>query len=185
MLFQTAWSQAQINVRLKKDPLTFNVQFSALRCVCMISGAEWSSKHQIGSSEAELICFHLQWKLPRAPCKNCASRPVTLGFCVAEDISTALFHCVRVHVFLYFSGGRNIVVTGSGFDLIQTAVMKVQAGNITTIEVRLASLFLSVYGHLLPQSPCRSSTSNSHHCLCSVLWISSFFLVLLSNSSLF
>lgn len=153
--------------------------------VCMISSAEWNRKHQIGSSEAELICFRLQWKLPRVRCKNCAFRSVTLGFCVAEDISTALFHCMRLYMFLYFSGGRNIVVTGSGFDLIQTAVMKVQAGNITTIEVRLASLFLSVYCLLLPQSPCRSSTSKSHHGLSPILWISSFFLVLLCNSSLF
>uniref|UniRef100_A0A8C4HTN9 Plexin b2b n=1 Tax=Dicentrarchus labrax TaxID=13489 RepID=A0A8C4HTN9_DICLA len=32
-------------------------------------------------------------------------------------------------------GGRNIVVTGSGFDLIQTAVMKVHGDNSTAIEV--------------------------------------------------
>lgn len=36
-----------------------------------------------------------------------------------------------------FSGGRNIVVTGSGFDLIQTAVMKVQGDNSVAFEVCL------------------------------------------------
>ncbi|XP_075894183.1 plexin-B2b isoform X2 [Nelusetta ayraudi] len=34
----------------------------------------------------------------------------------------------------FVCGGRNIVVTGSGFDLIQTAVMKVQVGNLTAME---------------------------------------------------
>uniref|UniRef100_A0A665XB11 Sema domain-containing protein n=1 Tax=Echeneis naucrates TaxID=173247 RepID=A0A665XB11_ECHNA len=40
------------------------------------------------------------------------------------------FFCVQS-----ISGGRNIVVTGSGFNLIQTAVMKVQGDNFTAIEV--------------------------------------------------
>uniref|UniRef100_A0A8C4HT78 Plexin b2b n=1 Tax=Dicentrarchus labrax TaxID=13489 RepID=A0A8C4HT78_DICLA len=35
----------------------------------------------------------------------------------------------------FVCGGRNIVVTGSGFDLIQTAVMKVHGDNSTAIEV--------------------------------------------------
>ncbi|XP_041853030.1 plexin-B2b [Melanotaenia boesemani] len=34
----------------------------------------------------------------------------------------------------FVCGGRNIVVTGSGFDLIQTAVIKVQGDNISAIE---------------------------------------------------
>uniref|UniRef100_A0A3Q1FTE5 Plexin b2b n=1 Tax=Acanthochromis polyacanthus TaxID=80966 RepID=A0A3Q1FTE5_9TELE len=34
----------------------------------------------------------------------------------------------------FVCGGRNIVVTGSGFDLIQTAVMRVQGGNLTASE---------------------------------------------------
>ncbi|KAM3608882.1 uncharacterized protein V6R79_006210 [Siganus canaliculatus] len=34
----------------------------------------------------------------------------------------------------FVCGGRNIVVTGSGFDLIQTAVMKVQRNNVTSFE---------------------------------------------------
>uniref|UniRef100_A0A665XBS7 Sema domain-containing protein n=1 Tax=Echeneis naucrates TaxID=173247 RepID=A0A665XBS7_ECHNA len=37
--------------------------------------------------------------------------------------------------FFCVHGGRNIVVTGSGFNLIQTAVMKVQGDNFTAIEV--------------------------------------------------
>lgn len=40
-----------------------------------------------------------------------------------------------------FSGGRNIVVIGSGFDLIQTAVMKVQGDNVTTLEVSILLLY--------------------------------------------
>uniref|UniRef100_A0A665XB86 Sema domain-containing protein n=1 Tax=Echeneis naucrates TaxID=173247 RepID=A0A665XB86_ECHNA len=39
----------------------------------------------------------------------------------------------------FVCGGRNIVVTGSGFNLIQTAVMKVQGDNFTAIEVSVAS----------------------------------------------
>ncbi|XP_014842933.1 PREDICTED: plexin-B2 [Poecilia mexicana] len=35
----------------------------------------------------------------------------------------------------FVCGGRNIVVTGSGFDLIQTAVMKVQGDNSSSVEV--------------------------------------------------
>ncbi|XP_022611595.1 plexin-B2 [Seriola dumerili] len=35
----------------------------------------------------------------------------------------------------FVCGGRNIVVTGSGFDLIQTAVMKVQGDNVTAFEM--------------------------------------------------
>uniref|UniRef100_A0AAQ4PD71 Plexin b2b n=1 Tax=Gasterosteus aculeatus aculeatus TaxID=481459 RepID=A0AAQ4PD71_GASAC len=38
-------------------------------------------------------------------------------------------------------GGRNIVVTGSGFDLIQTAFLKVQADNSIAFEVCLPLLF--------------------------------------------
>uniref|UniRef100_A0A7N6B4U2 Sema domain-containing protein n=1 Tax=Anabas testudineus TaxID=64144 RepID=A0A7N6B4U2_ANATE len=34
----------------------------------------------------------------------------------------------------FVCGGRNILVTGSGFDLIQTAVMKVQGDNVTAFE---------------------------------------------------
>ncbi|XP_029009436.1 plexin-B2b [Betta splendens] len=34
----------------------------------------------------------------------------------------------------FVCGGRNIFVTGSGFDLIQTAIMKVQGGNVTSFE---------------------------------------------------
>ncbi|CAG08637.1 unnamed protein product [Tetraodon nigroviridis] len=35
----------------------------------------------------------------------------------------------------FVCGGRNIVVTGSGFDFIQTAVMKVHGNNMTAVEV--------------------------------------------------
>lgn len=34
------------------------------------------------------------------------------------------------------------MVTGSGFDLIQTAVMKVQGDNLTAFEVPVSILFL-------------------------------------------
>lgn len=50
-----------------------------------------------------------------------------------------------------FSGGRNIVVTGSGFDLIQTAVMKVHRDNSTSSEVCASSISFSIpfiYQHL-------------------------------------
>ena len=40
-----------------------------------------------------------------------------------------------------FSGGRNIVVTGSGFDLVQTAVLKVQGDNSQAFEVCLSFVF--------------------------------------------
>uniref|UniRef100_A0A3Q3JHN6 Sema domain-containing protein n=1 Tax=Monopterus albus TaxID=43700 RepID=A0A3Q3JHN6_MONAL len=36
----------------------------------------------------------------------------------------------------FVCGGRNIVVTGSGFDLIQTAIMKVQGDKSTALEIR-------------------------------------------------
>ncbi|XP_038136353.1 LOW QUALITY PROTEIN: plexin-B2b [Cyprinodon tularosa] len=35
----------------------------------------------------------------------------------------------------FVCGGRNITVTGSGFDLIQSAVMEVQGGNLSAVEV--------------------------------------------------
>lgn len=44
----------------------------------------------------------------------------------------------------FFSGGRIIVVTGSGFDLIQTAVMKIQGENMTAFEVCVFSISLSL-----------------------------------------
>ncbi len=36
------------------------------------------------------------------------------------------------------------MVTGSGFDLIQTAVMKVQRDNITAVEVCVSSISFSI-----------------------------------------
>uniref|UniRef100_A0A8D3DRN3 Plexin b2b n=1 Tax=Scophthalmus maximus TaxID=52904 RepID=A0A8D3DRN3_SCOMX len=45
------------------------------------------------------------------------------------------FWSVYVCLCVSFSGGRNIVVTGSGFDLIQSAVMMVRGDNSTTFEV--------------------------------------------------
>lgn len=70
------------------------------------------------------------------------------GLCEAGGASEALLvfsvcACVFfLYIFFQFnsSGGRNIVVTGSGFDLIQTAVMKVQVGNLTAIEVTLTEI---------------------------------------------
>uniref|UniRef100_A0A674NHH1 Plexin b2b n=1 Tax=Takifugu rubripes TaxID=31033 RepID=A0A674NHH1_TAKRU len=38
----------------------------------------------------------------------------------------------------FVCGGRTIAVTGSGFDFIQTAVMKVNGSNMTVVEVRVA-----------------------------------------------
>uniref|UniRef100_A0A7N8XJR3 Plexin b2b n=1 Tax=Mastacembelus armatus TaxID=205130 RepID=A0A7N8XJR3_9TELE len=67
--------------------------------------------------------------------------------CVTQVCLCSYMLCVLVfiHMFVCFSGGRNIVVTGSGFDLIQTAVMKVHGDKSTAIEV---SVFL-IYQHLL------------------------------------
>lgn len=66
-------------------------------------------------------------------------------------------------------------MTGSGFDLIQTAVMKVQGKNLTVFEVRAQYLpfhflFLFIFCHLLSSSV----TSESHHSSCARLKIRSF-----------
>lgn len=37
--------------------------------------------------------------------------------------------------FVCYSGGRNIVVMGSSFDLIQTAIMRVGGDGVTAFEV--------------------------------------------------
>lgn len=49
---------------------------------------------------------------------------------------------VLICVYFLFSGGRNILVTGSNFDIIQTAVMMVQGENFTVTEVPESILFL-------------------------------------------
>uniref|UniRef100_A0A669BT93 Plexin b2b n=1 Tax=Oreochromis niloticus TaxID=8128 RepID=A0A669BT93_ORENI len=53
-----------------------------------------------------------------------------------EDVQVTIggVNC-SICLFVCFSGGRNIVVTGSGFDIIQTAIMKVQGGNWSASEV--------------------------------------------------
>lgn len=82
-------------------------------------------------------------------------------YCVVDCL------CICVCVCLFFSGGRNITVTGSGFDLIQTAVMKVHGDNLTAFEVPVSILFLfplfigislSIF-----HSARWSSTSKRHH----------------------
>lgn len=96
----------------------------------------WNNRQQTGCLQAKLICFHLWWKSPKVQFKNCVCLPITL------PMSLSLWGCVYlcwfnvfVAVHVCFSGGRNIVVTGSGFDLIQTAVMKVQGENSAALEV--------------------------------------------------
>lgn len=62
---------------------------------------------------------------------------------MVKDIWTYMFYCAVEcpYMCFLFSGGRNILVTGSGFDLIQTAVMMVQGENFTVSEVSKSILF--------------------------------------------
>uniref|UniRef100_A0A3B4YIV1 Plexin b2b n=1 Tax=Seriola lalandi dorsalis TaxID=1841481 RepID=A0A3B4YIV1_SERLL len=61
----------------------------------------------------------------------------------------------------FVCGGRNIVVTGSGFDLIQTAVMKVQGDNVTAFEVS-TPFYLSNDTVIQFQSPTINSSLSQH-----------------------
>uniref|UniRef100_A0AAZ1XBF3 Sema domain-containing protein n=1 Tax=Oreochromis aureus TaxID=47969 RepID=A0AAZ1XBF3_OREAU len=56
----------------------------------------------------------------------------------------------------FVCGGRNIVVTGSGFDIIQTAIMKVQGGNWSASEVPKNDTVIQF------QSPKVNSSLNQH-----------------------
>uniref|UniRef100_A0A8C6WQD5 Plexin b2b n=1 Tax=Neogobius melanostomus TaxID=47308 RepID=A0A8C6WQD5_9GOBI len=58
-------------------------------------------------------------------------------------------------------GGRNIVVTGSGFNLIQTALIKVQGDNSMALEVSVSSYFSHCLdrGFVLALDKCFSSSS--------------------------
>uniref|UniRef100_A0A3Q3ND71 Plexin b2b n=1 Tax=Mastacembelus armatus TaxID=205130 RepID=A0A3Q3ND71_9TELE len=56
----------------------------------------------------------------------------------------------------FVCGGRNIVVTGSGFDLIQTAVMKVHGDKSTAIEVSKNDTVIQF------RSPTVNNTLNQH-----------------------
>lgn len=111
----------------------------------VIRHAGWNNRQQIGCSQAKLICFHLLWKLLQVQCLH-----VTLSLslcderyqCVTHELS--VFYCAACLyvclLFCVFSGGRNIVVTGSGFDLIQSAVMMVQGDNMKAYEVCVSSI---------------------------------------------
>uniref|UniRef100_A0A3B4VMQ4 Plexin b2b n=1 Tax=Seriola dumerili TaxID=41447 RepID=A0A3B4VMQ4_SERDU len=61
----------------------------------------------------------------------------------------------------FVCGGRNIVVTGSGFDLIQTAVMKVQGDNVTAFEVS-TPFYLSNDTVIQFHSPTINSSLSQH-----------------------
>uniref|UniRef100_A0AAX7THJ5 Sema domain-containing protein n=1 Tax=Astatotilapia calliptera TaxID=8154 RepID=A0AAX7THJ5_ASTCA len=56
----------------------------------------------------------------------------------------------------FVCGGRNIVVTGSGFDIIQTAIMKVQGGNWSASEVPKNDTVIQF------QSPTVNGSLNQH-----------------------
>lgn len=122
--------------------LAFSVQLKALGRV-WLGTQTGNNRQQIGCSQAKLICFHLQWRLPQVQFKNCVCLPVTLPMSLSlcgwiyiySKMCFTVLWCVCV-----FSGGRNIVVTGSGFDIIQTAVLKVNGDNSTAFEV-CASIF--------------------------------------------
>lgn len=64
------------------------------------------------------------------------SFPVILLICTSCFYAACKTNAQYV-CFCVFSGGRNIVVTGSGFDLIQNAIMKVQGDNSSTVEVSI------------------------------------------------
>uniref|UniRef100_A0A669CDX1 Plexin b2b n=1 Tax=Oreochromis niloticus TaxID=8128 RepID=A0A669CDX1_ORENI len=58
----------------------------------------------------------------------------------------------------FVCGGRNIVVTGSGFDIIQTAIMKVQGGNWSASE----PAYMKNDTVIQFQSPKVNSSANQH-----------------------
>lgn len=101
-----------------------------------------NKRQQIGATQAKLICFHLCKNEPRWNVRSVfvfLCLPYMLG-CVC-GLHANVFCC---WLFCFGSGGRNIVVTGSGFDFIQTAVMKIHGNNMTAVEVCVsaASSFL-------------------------------------------
>ena len=115
---QTAWSLVQTGVL--NSCLAYSVQLKALGCVWL---ATWTRTRDRLLAEPCLFPYLSLWAC----------------LCVADDTLKCftLFFFVSILFFCFrFSGGRNIVVTGSGFDLIQTAVMKVQGKNLTAMEVR-------------------------------------------------
>uniref|UniRef100_A0A671YTT8 Plexin b2b n=1 Tax=Sparus aurata TaxID=8175 RepID=A0A671YTT8_SPAAU len=72
--------------------------------------------------------------------------PTKAQFCFnsVSSFDIYLYSYMCFTVLCVFSGGRNIVVTGSGFDLIQTAVMEVRRDNMTAFEVRVSSICFTV-----------------------------------------
>ncbi|KAI3371138.1 hypothetical protein L3Q82_023765 [Scortum barcoo] len=88
----------------------------------------------------EIICRTGEYKADKVP-----SDPLTVmvkyGKSTTKSIPSA-FQFLENPIVLdhypkgsFVCGGRNIVVTGSGFDLIQTAVLRVHGGNLTSFEV--------------------------------------------------
>lgn len=112
--------------------------------VRVIRHGAWNNRQQKRCLQAKLICFHLRWKLPQAQCKSRVCLPVTLPMSLSLCRWRYLYSYMCFTVLCVFSGGRNIVVTGSGFDLIQTAVMEVRRDNMTAFEVRVYSICFTV-----------------------------------------
>uniref|UniRef100_A0A4W6D302 Plexin b2b n=1 Tax=Lates calcarifer TaxID=8187 RepID=A0A4W6D302_LATCA len=75
---------------------------------------------------------------------------------------------IYMYVCVFFSGGRNIVVTGSGFDLIQTAIMRVHGDNSTAFEVFTPFIHQHLPLHLHPSLIVIMSLLSSHFVLTSL-----------------
>uniref|UniRef100_A0A8C5HGP9 Sema domain-containing protein n=1 Tax=Gouania willdenowi TaxID=441366 RepID=A0A8C5HGP9_GOUWI len=71
---------------------------------------------------------------------------VTVGGveCSCVRVCVCVCVCLCVCVCVCCSGGRNILLTGSGFDLIQKAVMRVQGDNLSAFEVFIF-VFISIH----------------------------------------
>uniref|UniRef100_A0A672GXX2 Sema domain-containing protein n=1 Tax=Salarias fasciatus TaxID=181472 RepID=A0A672GXX2_SALFA len=111
----------------KEDPVT--VTASAELCPCF-------GREHFGS---EITCRTGEYRADKVPSDHL---PITMkyGKSTIKTIQSA-FQFLENPVVLdhhpkgsFVCGGRNIVVTGSGFDLIQTAVMTVQGGNTSAVE---------------------------------------------------